>query len=75
MLLHDAAVLLDRRRRGAVSVQIPRDIEAMRGDDPLIAARRRRDVRGTLGVLMNTGWRVTDFRADGGYLQQERTTP
>jgi predicted GNAT superfamily acetyltransferase len=49
-------------------VQIPVDIEALRGADPGLARQWRTDVRETLGTLMTDGWRVTEFGRDGYYV-------
>lgn len=53
-------------------VEIPSDIEGMRRDQPELAGRWRLALRDALAVLMNDGWRVTDF-ARRGYYCLERT--
>lgn len=53
---------------GPVAVQVPPDIEQLRGSDPVVAARWRSEVRATLGALMAEGWRVVDVTREGRYL-------
>jgi predicted GNAT superfamily acetyltransferase len=56
-------------------VQVPTDIEALRGDDPALAAAWAAQVRATLGVRLQAGFRVSGCTRDGWYvLTADRTT-
>jgi predicted GNAT superfamily acetyltransferase len=56
-------------------VQVPEDIEALRGDDPELAAVWADAVRTTLGDRLPAGFRISGFTRDGWYvLTADRAT-
>jgi len=52
----------------ALTVAVPRDIEAMRRRDPQLARTWRHAVRGAVHARLEGGWRIAGFRPDAGYL-------
>ena len=60
----DAEVLL---------VTVPRDIAALRRDDPALAHRWRRAVRESLGTLLEDGATITGFDRSGRYIVTRTT--
>ena len=54
-----------------LTVAVPRDIEALRGADPALAARWRHAVRDALAPALADGWRITGFH-DHRYLLETR---
>ena len=63
----DAAVASEAGPQTAL-VQVPPDIEALRGQDPALASAWRSAVRQTLGGAMRAGWQVSGFGRDGWYV-------
>ncbi len=56
------------REATVVSIEMPSDIETLRGTDPELAARWREAVRRAFLELFADGWEVTGFRRSGAYL-------
>lgn len=56
------------REATLVSIEMPSDIETLRGTDPELAARWREAVRRAFLELFADGWKVTSFRRSGAYL-------
>ena len=56
------------REAPVVSIEIPSDMETLRGTDPQLAAVWREAVRRAFGELMADGWQVSGFRRSGAYL-------
>ncbi len=54
-------------------VHVPRDIGAIRREDPALAHRWRRAVRDTLGALLQDGAMITGFDRDGHYIVARAT--
>jgi predicted GNAT superfamily acetyltransferase len=53
-------------------VAVPPDIEALRGQDPVLAVVWRREVRDALCGAIEAGYRVTGMARDGYYLMEAR---
>ena len=49
-------------------VQVPPDVEALRGRDPALASAWRAGLRQTLGGALRAGWQVSGFGRDGWYV-------
>jgi predicted GNAT superfamily acetyltransferase len=49
-------------------VAVPRDVESLRGTDPALALRWRKEVRDALGGALDAGYRITGMARDGWYL-------
>ena len=56
------------REATLVSIEMPSDIETLRGTDPELASRWREVVRRAFLDLFGDGWKVTGFRRSGAYL-------
>ncbi|SMY11607.1 hypothetical protein [Brevibacterium jeotgali] len=56
------------REATLVSIEMPSDIETLRGTDPELASRWREVVRRAFLDLFADGWKVTGFRRSGAYL-------
>lgn len=56
------------REAELVSIEMPSDIETLRGTDPELAGQWREAVRRAFIELLADGWRVTGFRRNGAYL-------
>lgn len=56
------------RETSLVSIELPSDIETLRGTDPDLASAWREAVRRAFTELFADGWAVTGFRRDGAYL-------
>ena len=56
------------REAPVVSIEIPSDMETLRGTDPQLAAVWREAVRRAFVELMADGWQVSGFRRSGAYL-------
>lgn len=56
------------REAPLVSIEMPSDIETLRGADPQLASRWQDAVRRALVELLADGWQVTGFRRSGAYL-------
>ncbi|MCW3844342.1 GNAT family N-acetyltransferase [Micromonospora yasonensis] len=54
-------------QQGALLVEIPADIEALRASDPAAASRWRYAVRDSLGGALGQGYQVTGFAPEGRY--------
>ncbi|MFI7134040.1 GNAT family N-acetyltransferase [Nonomuraea sp. NPDC050153] len=64
----DGRPVAKEARGGTVLVGTPADVERLRREDPAAAAAWRLAVRGSLGRLMRTGWRVVGFTDRGEYV-------
>lgn len=58
---------------GAVHLRIPQDIEALRRQDPGMAAQWRLALGQTMGPLMSAGWSVSGISREGQYLLRAPT--
>ncbi|SLM95449.1 hypothetical protein FM105_04805 [Brevibacterium yomogidense] len=56
------------REATLISIEMPSDIETLRGTDPALASRWREAVRRAFLELFADGWKVTGFRRSGAYL-------
>lgn len=56
------------REATLVSIEMPSDIETLRGADPELASHWREAVRRAFLELFADGWKVTGFRRSGAYL-------
>ena len=58
----------------AVTLAIPHDIEGMRKTNPALASAWRTALRDAMAPLLASGWRVTGFEPQTGYLVERPTS-
>jgi predicted GNAT superfamily acetyltransferase len=60
---------------GALLVQVPSDIVAIRAADPQLASRWRRALRGTMGEALDRGLVATGITRSGWYVLERASSP
>lgn len=58
-----------------IRIPVPRDIEALRAEDPEAAATWRRSSRGAFLSAAGDGWRVENFTPDNEYILRREEAP